>query len=69
MKPLALAGLATLLTLGVQDASKSAPKMPEVGKPAPSLRLNDQKGDIVAVNGKRANWSVVAFFPKAATPG
>ncbi len=69
MKYLAPAFLATLLTLGVQDASKSAPKMPEVGKPAPSLRLNDHKGNIVTLGGKTKNWSVLAFYPKAMTSG
>lgn len=45
------------------------PKKPEVGKPAPTLRLNDHRGNIVELGAKRANWSVLAFFPKAATPG
>jgi hypothetical protein len=46
-----------------------AQKKPEVGKPAPAMRLNDHRGQIVELGGKRANWSVLAFFPKAATPG
>ena len=57
------------LTALVQDASKSGQKKPEVGKPAPALRLNDHKGNIVELGGKRAGWTVLAFFPKAATPG
>jgi peroxiredoxin len=44
-------------------------KKPEVGKPAPSVRLNDHHGNIVELGGKRPNWTVLAFFPKAATPG
>jgi peroxiredoxin len=44
-------------------------KRPEIGKPAPALRLNDQTGNIVELAGKRAGWTVLAFFPKAATPG
>jgi len=68
MKLLLLAPLLALLgagTLGLQSGAKK----PEVGKPAPTLRLNDHRGNIVELGGKRANWSVLAFFPKAATPG
>lgn len=67
MKPTLLAAALALLTFGFQAAQ--APKRPEAGKPAPVLRLNDHKGEIVELGGKRANWSVLAFFPKAATPG
>jgi hypothetical protein len=69
MKSLLLATTMALLTWGLQGAPAQAPKRPEVGKPAPALRLNDHKGEIVELGGKRANWSVLAFFPKAATPG
>ncbi|NOT28880.1 MAG: hypothetical protein HOP15_00365 [Planctomycetes bacterium] len=69
MRTLLLAPLLVLLTTGIQDTTKPAPKKPEVGKPAPALRLNDQGGKIVALGGKRASWTVLAFFPKAATPG
>lgn len=64
-----LVPLLALLAVSVQDAPRPAPKKPEVGKPAPALRLNDQNGKIVALGGKRASWTVLAFFPKAATPG
>ena len=48
----------------------SAPAGPTVGKPAPDLRLNDHNGKAVSLAGdKRASWTVLAFFPKAATPG
>jgi len=67
MKSLLLAATLALLTLAPQGTQ--APKRPEVGKPAPSLRLNDHKGEIVELGTKRANWSVLAFYPKAATPG
>lgn len=70
MKLLALAPLLALLALDWALGPQSgAPKKPEVGKPAPTLRLNDHRGNIVELGGKRANWSVLAFFPKAATPG
>jgi thioredoxin-dependent peroxiredoxin len=69
MKYLLLATVAGLLTLTLQDALKSAPKAPEVGQPAPALRLNDHTGKIVMLGGKTKNWSVLAFYPKAMTPG
>lgn len=70
IKPLflALATLALLPMLAPQDKAPAQTR-PEVGKPAPTARLNDHKGAIVAVGGKQKNWSVLAFFPKAATPG
>lgn len=67
MKSLFLAAALAFLTFVPQGAQ--APKRPEVGKPAPTLRLNDHKGEIVELGSKRPNWSVLAFFPKAATPG
>jgi hypothetical protein len=69
MKLLLLAPLLALLGAGTLGLQSGAPKKPEVGKPAPALRLNDHRGNIVELGGKRANWSVLAFFPKAATPG
>lgn len=59
----------TVLALHVQDPAKPATKRPELGKPAPAVRLNDHHGNIVELGGKRATWTVLAFFPKAATPG
>jgi peroxiredoxin Q/BCP len=58
-----------LLALPAQDAPKKAAKMPEVGKPAPSVRLNDHTGKIVMLGGKTEKWSVLAFYPKAMTSG
>lgn len=69
MKSLFLAASAVLLTMGMQGNPTAPQKRPEAGKPAPTLRLNDHKGELVELGGKRANWSVLAFFPKAATPG
>lgn len=69
MKSMLLVSALALLTLGPQGSQAQAPKRPEVGKPAPPVRLNDHGGDIVELGGKRARWSVLAFFPKAATPG
>ncbi len=51
------------------DAKREAPSMPEVGKPAPAFRLNDHAGEAVGIGRKSDTWTVLAFFPKAATPG
>lgn len=70
MKTLLLLSVLALLTASFQDDPRPAPQKPEVGKPAPALRLNDQRGELVELGGKKgANWTVLAFFPKAATPG
>lgn len=69
MKYLLLATVAGLLTLTLQEAPQGASKSPVVGQPAPALRLNDHTGKIVTLGGKTKNWSVLAFYPKAMTPG
>jgi hypothetical protein len=72
MKLSTCSALIALVALAAQEAGSSGArpaKLPEVGKPAPPIRLNDQSGKIVTLGGKAANWSVLAFFPKAMTPG
>ena len=63
-----VAGLS--LTQAVPD---QAPARPAVGDAAPALRLNDQHGQAVTVappaQGTDGAWTVLAFYPKAATPG
>jgi AhpC/TSA family protein len=45
-------------------------KSPEVGREAPDFRLNDHEGRLVQLSQLRAKgWTVLAFFPKAMTPG
>ena len=43
------------------------------GDAAPLTRLNDQDGKAATIGGdhseENSDWTVVAFFPKAATPG
>ena len=68
MRFLQLLPLVALLSV-VQDPSPKKPMMPRTDVAAPTLRLNDQAGRIVELGGKRENWTVLAFFPKAATPG
>ncbi|MDJ0975694.1 MAG: hypothetical protein QNJ98_14630 [Planctomycetota bacterium] len=44
----------------------------KVGAPAPTFRLNDQEGKVVdplATARKAERWLILAFFPKALTPG
>ncbi len=41
----------------------------EVGKAAPSFRVNDDTGAMTKVGGEAKAWTVLAFYPKAATPG
>ncbi len=53
----------------VEDRSSPAKSGPEVGKPAPVFRLNDHDGDAVAIGGESDNWMLLAFYPKAMTPG
>ncbi len=52
-------------------APAAAAAMPTVGAPAPTFRLNDHEGRMTGIGGTRSDgkWTVVAFYPKAATPG
>ena len=53
-----------------QDPKPAAEKGElKLGEAAPVFRLNDQDGHAVAVGGKSDHWTVLAFYPKAATPG
>lgn len=51
--------------------SSEEPSNPElkVGAAAPAFRLNDHAGRAVSIGGDRERWTVVAFYPKALTPG
>lgn len=70
LRPFALALVALGLPFATQDPTPDTPTpvVAEVGESAPGLRLNDQSGAVV-VPTFRDRWSVLAFFPKAATPG
>ena len=65
----ALLALVALVSQAASPAQGSAPKFPEVGKPAPDIRLNDHTGKIVTLGGPTKNWSILAFYPKAMTSG
>ena len=59
---------ASLALLAVQDQDRT-PAPVVAGKPAPAFRLNDHAGAAVSVGGPAKTWTVLAFDPKAATPG
>jgi len=61
--------LAASLALALAQEKPSEPAPIEVGQAAPTFRLNDHEGRIVEVGGKSDVWTVLAFFPKAMTPG
>ena len=64
----ALAAGAALILSSPQQAK--APTRPEEGKPAPTFTLNDHEGKKVSVGpNDDALWTVLAFYPMAATPG
>jgi len=69
MKYAPLALLLTSALLLAQDEETAGPRPPAVGELAPSFRLNDQAGNLRTVGGKSELWTVVAFYPKALTPG
>ena len=67
---LTLAAVALVFAQGEQGEQV---KRPAVGSSAPIFRLNDHNGRAVRVappkEGEPGHWTVLAFFPKAATPG
>jgi peroxiredoxin Q/BCP len=71
MKTLKLAAAtAALLCAAVAIAQDDRAKSLEVGGEAPDFRLNDQDGKAARLQDLRAGgWVVLAFFPKALTPG
>jgi peroxiredoxin Q/BCP len=69
MKPALLGLLLLLPPTSLQDPVKPTTTMPAIGKPAPAFRLNNHEGRAVDIPGKTGSWTVLAFYPKAATPG
>ncbi len=64
-----LVPLAALLAALLVPQGEQESKYPEVGKPAPTFKLNDQAGQLHGIGDANDDWTVVAFFPKAMTPG
>ena len=52
-----------------QGQQQRGPKVPQVGDRLPAFRLNDHEGNAVKIGGKSKGWTIVAFYPKALTPG
>lgn len=66
----AAGALAVLALGGMAMAQPEGTKGAEVGSPAPDFRLNDHEGRAVRLSEFRGkSWVVLAFFPKAMTPG
>jgi peroxiredoxin Q/BCP len=42
---------------------------PEVGQPAPAIRLQDQHGNWITLDQQKGKWVVLYFYPKDNTPG
>jgi len=53
----------------LQEPAQDAPPRAVVGSAAQICRLNDQAGKVAAIGGASERWTIMAFFPKAATPG
>ena len=69
MKLITIAATLATATLLVQDTDEERAPGPKVGEKAPAFRLNDHTGRPVSIGGESKAWTVVAFFPKAMTPG
>ena len=57
---------AAFLTFQADEVAAPGPQLDEA---APTFRLNDHEGRAVAVGGESEEWTVLAFYPKAMTPG
>jgi peroxiredoxin Q/BCP len=64
---LVLAAAALVLPQDHDETANGGP--PEVGDAAPVFRLNDHEGQVATVGGANPKWTIVAFYPKALTPG
>ena len=56
-------------TVTIQDPASRPNDKIAVGVTAPEFTLNDHEGKGTAVGGRSAEWQIIAFYPKAATPG
>jgi len=43
--------------------------LPKLSEAAPVFRLNDHTGQAHTVGGEAEQWTALAFYPKALTPG
>jgi len=68
MKQLSSLALLLAVVIGMQEAQEGAKPL-KPGDAAPTFRLNNHTGKAISIGGKSETWTVLAFFPKAATPG
>jgi hypothetical protein len=61
-----VASLPLLFNVGQAPAEKKALA---VGADAPVFHLNDHTGKTVKIGGEQDTWTILAFYPKALTPG
>lgn len=59
--------VAAALSVGLITGVGADP--PEVGQPAPNFTLPDQNGKMHTLSDYRGKTVILAFFPKADTPG
>ena len=50
-------------------ADDATPQAPQLGRPAPAIRLQDQNGTWHTLDQYRGQWVVLYFYPKDFTPG
>jgi len=62
------AALIIFASLFVARAARAG-NLPEIGKPAPDFKLNDQHEKPQSLQNYRGNWVVLYFYPKDDTPG
>ncbi|MFA6201788.1 MAG: peroxiredoxin [Gallionella sp.] len=62
------AALIIFASLFVARAARAG-NLPEIGKPAPDFKLNDQHEKLHSLQSYRGKWVVLYFYPKDDTPG
>jgi len=58
-----------VLLLALATLAAAAAAAPEVGKPAPEFKLQDQNGKWHTLAEHKGQWVVLYFYPKDDTPG
>lgn len=62
-------GVLLFALMAVAVAADAPAAGPEVGQPAPAIRLQDQHGKWVTLDQQKGKWVVLYFYPKDNTPG
>jgi len=69
MNRIVLAAALVLACAAPRQDPAQPPPPPHAGDAAPAFRLNDHRGEVRSVGGESEGWTVLAFYPKALTPG